>query len=153
MDISRTAVAQAKSKARQAGVEIRFYVGSVLDLPFADDEFDLVFDMGCFHHIHPPDRERFALGIRRVLKDGAHYFMVCFSDKNGPAWNHFSKDEIVTIWSPYLDIATVEHFSSVEGDGYVRFFYATLMQCYGESQRGKPRCAKGGSGRASALAQ
>jgi ubiquinone/menaquinone biosynthesis C-methylase UbiE len=132
-DISKTAVAQARRKARRTGVEIQFYVGSALDLPFGDDEFDFVFDMGCFHHIFHPDRGRFVRGIRRVLKKEAHYFMVCFSDKNGSAWNHFSKQEITTIWSPYFDVISIDHFSSVEGDGRIRFFFASLMQCSGDS--------------------
>jgi len=127
-DISKTAVEYARRRSRQAGVEIQFYVGSALELPFGDDEFDFVFDMGCFHHILPSDRGEFVQVIRRVLKKKAHYFMVCFSDQNGTAWNHFSTEDIVTIWSPHLGIISIERFSSVEGDGRTRFFLATLMR-------------------------
>lgn len=133
IDISRTAVARARRKAWRAGVEIQFYVGSALDLPFRGNEFDFVFDMGCFHHIFPPNREGFVRGIRRVLKKKAYYFMVCFSDKNGSAWNHFSKQQITTIWSPHFDVISIEHFSSIEGDGHTRFFFATLMRRGGDS--------------------
>jgi len=127
-DISKSAVARARRKARNAGVEIRFCVGTALDLPFENHEFDFVFDMGCFHHILPADRERFIRGIHRVLQGRGHYFMVCFSDKNGPAWNHFSRQDIPSIFSPHFRIRSIDHFSSVEGDGYIRSFYATLMR-------------------------
>ncbi len=127
-DISKSAIAQARRKARDAGVDIRFCVGTALDLPFETDEFDFVFDMGCFHHILPQDRETFIQGILRVVRKGGHYFMVCFSDQNGPAWNHFSDEDVINIFSPHFGIKSIEHFSSVEGDGVIRHFYATLMQ-------------------------
>lgn len=128
LDISKTAVARAKAKALQADVDIRFLVSSALDFAFKTDEFDFIFDMGCFHHILPPDRRRFIHGTRRVLKEGGHYFMVCFSDRNGSAWNHFSKGEILKIFSPHFDVMDMQHFSSLEGDGRTRFFYATLLR-------------------------
>lgn len=99
IDISETAVAQARTKAREAGVGIRFWVGSALDLPFERDEFDCMFYRGCFHHMKPPDRNRLIADILRVLKDSGHRFMVRFSANNGPGWNHFS-DEGFSISSP-----------------------------------------------------
>jgi len=127
IDISKTAVGYARKKSLEAGVDIKFYAGTFLHLPFEDGEFDFVFDMGCFHHVLPEDREKFIRGVHRVLKKEGHYFMVCFSNKNGAAWNHFSKKDIIAIFSHYFDIIDIDHFSSVEGNGYTRFFYATLM--------------------------
>jgi len=128
LDISRTAVAAAKTKARQAGVKIRFLVGNAVELPFADGEFDFVLDMGCFHHIVPEDREKFVKGISRVLKKGGHYFMICFGGKNGRYWNAFSEKDLERIFSPHLDVLRISPYSSAEGDGVRRFFYATLMK-------------------------
>lgn len=128
IDISETAVVQARRKAREAGVDIRFWVGSALHLPFERDEFDFIFDMGCFHHMKPPDRDRFIGAILRVLKDDGHYFMVCFSDKNGAAWNHFSDEEILDIFSPHFEAIEMQDFSPLEGDSRIRFFYATLFR-------------------------
>ncbi len=54
--------------------------------------------------------------------------MICFSDKNGPAWNHLSDEEILDIFSPHFDAIERQHFSSLEGDGRTRFFYATLFR-------------------------
>lgn len=72
IDISSRAIEYAKEKARQAKVEIRFIVGNSVHLPFENSEFDFVFDMGCFHHIHVEDREAYIAGISRVLKKGEH---------------------------------------------------------------------------------
>ncbi len=128
IDISPRAIAIAEEKAKDFGVKIRFNVGSSVALPYEDGEFDFVFDMGCFHHIHPEDREKFIAGIRRVLKDGGSYFMTCFSRRNGPSWNHFTEEQLREIFTPFFDFVKVEHFPSLEGDGVTRYFYSVLME-------------------------
>lgn len=128
IDISRRAIAIAKKKAELAGVKIRFRVGNSVRLPYDDEEFDFVFDMGCFHHIHPEDRRSYIAGVHGVLKEGGKYNMTCFSWRNGPAWNHFAEEQLREIFSPFFNILEVEHFSSVEGDGVTRYFYSVLME-------------------------
>lgn len=128
IDISETAVARARIKAREAGADIRFWVGSALEQPVEPDEFGFIFDMGCFHHMKPPDRDSFIGAILRVLKDSGHYFTVCYSANNGPAWNHFSDEQILDIFSPHFEPIEMQHFSSREGDGRIRFSYATLFR-------------------------
>jgi ubiquinone/menaquinone biosynthesis C-methylase UbiE len=59
--------------------------GSVLELPFEDNSFDLVFRHGVLHHV--PDIQRAQKEIRRVLKPGgvliamlyAKYFLELFA--------------------------------------------------------------------------
>jgi len=129
LDISRHALRHAQRKTRQARVQIRFVLASFVSLPFTDGRFEFVFDMGCFHHVTVKDRKSFIWGISRVLNSrNGLYLLVCFSDKNGPAWNHFSKEQLVDYFSHEFVFKSVEHFDSVEADGYRRFFYAVLMQ-------------------------
>jgi len=128
MDISSGAVEYARERAERAQVKIRFLVENFLRLPFRDEEFDLVFDMGCFHHVRVKDRAAFIKGVRRVLKTRGAYFLVCFSYRNGPAWNHFTKEQITQIFSEYFKINDIKHVSSVEGDGVTRHFYSVLME-------------------------
>lgn len=128
MDISPDAVAFAQDKADKAGVKVSFTVGNFLDLPFRDGSFDLVFDFGCFHHVLPEDRKSFVRGIRRVLKDGGLYQLTCFSNKNGPSWNHFTEDDIRKIFSGDFAITDIKHYGSLENDGVVRYFYTFLME-------------------------
>lgn len=127
IDISQKAIEYAKDKAEKANVKIRFMVQNFLELPFKNEEFDFVFDMGCFHHVEVEDRSVFIKGVYRVLNKGGFYLLVCFSHKNGPAWNHFTKEQIVQLFSSYFKIIKMRHISSVEGDGYRRFFYSVLM--------------------------
>lgn len=66
MDISKTAIEKAKRKSQQIGVSIDFRVGNALNLPFENEEFDFILDMGYFHHIRPEDRKQFIEGILRI---------------------------------------------------------------------------------------
>jgi len=128
IDISSKAVEYARKKAEQANVKINFMVQNFLKLPFQDEEFDFVFDMGCFHHVEVEDRNTFIKRISRVLKNDGLYLLICFSYKNGPAWNHFTKKQVIHLFSRYFEIKEIKHISSVEGDGLKRYFYSVLME-------------------------
>jgi len=128
IDISLIAIGMAKKKARQAKVNINFVAESFIDLSFKDEVFDFIFDMGCFHHVETEDRPKFIEGVFRVLKKGSVYMLTCFSYKNGPGWNHFTKQQIIDLFSSYFEIEEIRHYSSLEGDGYIRFFYTALMK-------------------------
>lgn len=128
LDISEQAVLYAKSKADDAEVTINFLVGSFLSLPFGSQKFDFAFDFGCFHHVAAEKRSAFIEGVARVLKPNATYFLVCFSYKNGHAWNHFRRAQIQQLFQDQFKIEQTKHVSSLEGDGIVRYFYQVLME-------------------------
>ena len=128
IDISSKAIEYAKKKAQKANVKINFVMQNFVNLPFGSEEFDFVFDMGCFHHVEIEDRPKFIKGVHSVLKKGGNYMLTCFSCKNGPAWNHFTRKQIIDLFSNYFEIAEIRHVSSIEGDGYKRYFYTVLMK-------------------------
>lgn len=51
--------------------------GSVLDLPFADDTFDVVFSHGVLHHV--PDIEQAQSEIHRVLRPGGELIIMVYA--------------------------------------------------------------------------
>jgi len=128
IDISPTAIVYAKAKAAQAKVKIHFKVQDFLQLPFGDEEFNFVFDMGCFHHVKIEDRHTFIRGVHRVLKNGGDYMLTCFSYRNGQAWNHFTKKQLIDLFSSLFEIGEFRHYPSLEGDGVIRHFYTVLMK-------------------------
>lgn len=68
VDFSPTMVARGRDRARAAGEPACFFAGSGVELPCADDAFDLVIAIGYLAYFHDP---RPALGeIRRVLRPG-----------------------------------------------------------------------------------
>ena len=128
LDISDKAVEYAKEKAHKAEVDINLLVGNFLSLPFKNEEFDFAFDFGCFHHVEVKDRINFIEGVYKVLRPKATYFLVCFSYKNGPAWNHFTREQIVELFEGYFEIEWIKHVSSLEGDKVTRYFYEVFME-------------------------
>jgi ubiquinone/menaquinone biosynthesis C-methylase UbiE len=128
IDISPKAIDYAKKKAQHANVKVDLRVQSFLSLPFGNEEFDFVFDMGCFHHVEIEDRPKFISGVHRVLKNGGIYMLTCFSYKNGSAWNHFTRKQIIDLFSACFEINKIKHVSSIEGDDVKRYFYTVLMK-------------------------
>ena len=128
IDISPTAIGYAEKKAAHADVQVSFMVQDFLELPFEDEEFDFVFDMGCFHHVKPEDRATFINGVHRVLKKRGNYMLTCFSYKNGPAWNHFTRQQLIDLFSGLFEMGEFRHYLSMEGDGVARYFYTVLMK-------------------------
>lgn len=128
LDISDRAVELAMEKASQASVGIDYLIGDFASLPFKEDRFGFVFDFGCFHHVEQEQRTTFIDGVYRALDYGGTYLMVCFSDKNGRAVNHFSREKIVEMFGDRFEIDLMNHVSSVEGDGIIRYFYEVLMK-------------------------
>ncbi len=51
--------------------------GSVLDLPFADDSFDLIFSHGVLHHV--PDIKQAQTEIHRVLRPGGELVVMMYA--------------------------------------------------------------------------
>jgi ubiquinone/menaquinone biosynthesis C-methylase UbiE len=82
MDVSDGAVKLSKERVRKEKVDMNLLVGIFLGLPFKDERFKFVFDMGCFHHVETGNRTTFIRGVDRVLKPEGTYFLTCFSYRN-----------------------------------------------------------------------
>lgn len=128
LDISKTAIEFAKSNEQATTLKIRFVLASFIDFPFRSDMFDLVFDMGCFHHVSIPDRGKFISGVHRVLNSSGVFLLTCFSDQNGAGWNHFTRMQLIDLFSGHFRLEEFHHYPSLEGDGVTRYFYTVLMK-------------------------
>jgi SAM-dependent methyltransferase len=96
VDAAPTAIGQARGKAAQRSLEVRFEVGDALDLSGLGTQFDTVLDCGLFHVFDDDDRARFVASLGGVVVAGGRYFMLCFSDKQPGDWGprRVSQDEL-----------------------------------------------------------
>lgn len=81
VDLSATAVAWAKDRAREAGADIRFHCGDAF-APAAVElagPYDLIYDSGCFHHLPPHRRISYLSLLDRALAPGGHLALTCFA--------------------------------------------------------------------------
>lgn len=130
IDISDKAVEIAGRRAKETGRGERtnFHASNFMDMDFAPESFDFILDVGCFHHVVPEDRLPFIENIHRVLSPGGRYLLMCFSDRMGPSWNHFSEQQVRDFFSGHFKILILNEISSVEGDGAIRYFHLSLME-------------------------
>lgn len=73
--LSPVQAARAKERAQAAGLSARadFQVADALNMPFADDSFDLVWSLESGEHM--PDKRKFLQECYRVLKPGGTFIM------------------------------------------------------------------------------
>ncbi len=68
IDIAPIAIEWAKSKTSRQKAYAEFEVGEVTNLPYPDNNFDVVVDASCSHCIIGEDRRQFFAEAHRILK-------------------------------------------------------------------------------------
>ena len=115
LDVAPTAIAKARAKAEQRGLDARFLVHDALTVDSLGETFDVVLDCGFFHVLLDPARERLADVLRRVMAPGASYHVLCFSDRvpgdTGP--RRIRQDEIRSVFAEGFSVDAIAE-SSIE---------------------------------------
>jgi SAM-dependent methyltransferase len=83
VDAVPVAIEQAREKAEERKLPVKFVAGDVLDtMPWIEGRpFDSVVDVGFFHALSDEQRLPFALELADALAWGGIYAMLCFSDR------------------------------------------------------------------------
>jgi len=81
VDISPAAIEQARRKAAERGLTVRFEVADALNLGQLGLTFDTVIDCGLFHTFDDDGRARYVTGLASVLRPGGTCYLMCFSDR------------------------------------------------------------------------
>ncbi|RDG38933.1 class I SAM-dependent methyltransferase [Streptomyces corynorhini] len=81
VDLSSTALAWGRERARAAGVEVRFLRRDAFALTAEElgGPYDLICDSGCFHHLPPHRRVSHLALVDRLLAPGGHLALTCFA--------------------------------------------------------------------------
>ena len=100
IDGAPTAVKKARAKAKRRGLNALFEVADALDLSMPQ-KFDTVLDSGLFHVFSDEERDRFRDSLKRVVKPGGTYFLMCFSDQEPGDWGprRVTQAEIRSVFS------------------------------------------------------
>ena len=81
VDAAPTAIARAQEKARLRASTATFLVADALALEGLGRLFDAAIDCGLFHTFSDADRVLFERSLRRTLRSGARYVVLCFSEQ------------------------------------------------------------------------
>ncbi len=80
IDLSWTAIRQARQLHPPESDRCLFVRADVLSLPFAAGTFALATDRGCFHYLEPKRWPRYAAEVHRVLRPGGRLLLrVCLN--------------------------------------------------------------------------
>jgi ubiquinone/menaquinone biosynthesis C-methylase UbiE len=86
VDVSTIGVEDARRRAVEAGIDgVGFEEGSVLELPFRDDSFDIVFSNGVLHHT--VDWKAGVAELLRVLRKGGFGWLYLIEKPGGLFWD------------------------------------------------------------------
>ena len=110
VDESPAAIELARGKAAARGLQARFEVGDVLQLPGLDLIFDTVIDSGVFHVFDDASRARYVTSLAAVLRPGGRCYLTCFSDRQpgefGP--RRVSQDELRAAFADGWSMDSIE---------------------------------------------
>jgi 2-polyprenyl-3-methyl-5-hydroxy-6-metoxy-1,4-benzoquinol methylase len=128
VDISGTAVRIARERCQKRKLGCAYQVGDVLNLSYKEP-FDFVFDRGCFHHISKDEKPAYVAELKRLLRPGGKFFLLCFSDKNPPYRKNLTKEDIRGYFCRDFRIHFIKDSVHREPpDGTKRHLYASFME-------------------------
>jgi len=86
LDISRIGIDDARKRVLQANIpDVEFQVGNILQIPFPDNSFDIVFSNGVLHHT--VDWQSGIREIVRVLRPGGMVWLYLIENPGGLFWD------------------------------------------------------------------
>ena len=85
LDADPEMLAQARTKAEEAGVELELTEGFSTELPYEDGSFDRVLSTLFFHHLDPEPKRVTAREIARVLRPGGELHVADWGKPSDPA--------------------------------------------------------------------
>jgi SAM-dependent methyltransferase len=111
VDVAETALAIARAKADDRGIEADFASGDAFQLERLGRRFDTVLDCGLFHSFDSDERSRYVASLASVTGHGGTLYVLCFSDAGPDTGPHpVSQEELRAAFNPGhgWSVATIE---------------------------------------------
>jgi len=83
VDVAETALAMAREKADERGIEVAFAVADAFELERLGRTFETVLDCGLFHTFDADERPRYVASLATVTEHDGTLYVLCFRD-DGP---------------------------------------------------------------------
>jgi len=101
VDVAETALAIARAKADQRGIEAEFAAADALQLERLGRKFETVLDCGLFHSFDGDERRGYVASLAAVTEGDATLYVLCFSDEGPDTGPHpVSAGELRAAFSP-----------------------------------------------------
>ena len=128
VDLSEQAIAWATERSREQNTSLRFTCGSIFDNAPSSGSQDFIYDSGCFHHIPPHQRCKYAELVSLSLRPGGRFGLVCFAPEGGSGYSDeqvyecgtlggglgYSEEQLRDFWTPYLDVLELRRMHELQ---------------------------------------
>ena len=95
VDVAETALATARVKAADRGIEVEFVTADAVHLELLGRRFDTVLDCGLFHTFDVDERPAYVASLASVTEHGGTLYVLCFSDEGPDTGPHpVGRDEL-----------------------------------------------------------
>jgi ubiquinone/menaquinone biosynthesis C-methylase UbiE len=100
IDVAETALAMARTKAQERGVEVTFVAADAFHLERLGRTFQTVLDCGLFHTFDASERPRYVSSLASVTRRGGTVYVLCFSDEGPDTGPHpIAQDQLRAAFS------------------------------------------------------
>jgi SAM-dependent methyltransferase len=123
VDAVERALARARRRAEEKGVEVRWVIGDVASLSTLGlgDGFNFVFDRGCFHDLPVVSREGYVRGVSELAAPGATLLLLAFARRErGIGPSGASEEEIRRGFGQGWELVSVQSDSGPAPPGPMR---------------------------------
>jgi SAM-dependent methyltransferase len=101
VDVAETALAIARQKAHDRGIEAVFDVADAFHLERLGRNLENVLDCGLFHTFDGDERPRYVASLASVTEHGGTLYVLCFSDDGPDTGPHpVSQEELRAAFNP-----------------------------------------------------
>jgi len=100
-DVAETALAIARQKAADRGIEVEFATADAFHLERLGRRFQTVLDCGLFHTFDGSERAEYVASLASVTEHDGTLYVLCFSDDGPDTGPHpVSQEELRTAFKP-----------------------------------------------------
>jgi ubiquinone/menaquinone biosynthesis C-methylase UbiE len=101
VDVAETALAIAREKANERGIEVEFAAADAFQLERLGRRFETVLDCALFHTFDGDERPRYVASLASVTEHGGTVYVLCFSDAGPDTGPHpISQEELKAAFNP-----------------------------------------------------
>ena len=101
VDVAETALAIARAKVVERGIEAEFAAADAFQLERLGRTFDTVLDCGLFHTFDGDERPRYAASLASVTEHEGTLYLLCFSDDGPDTGPHpISREQLRAAFNP-----------------------------------------------------
>ncbi len=120
VDFVPEAIAMAQERVKAAGLagRVALHVGSVTDMHFLEEGYNLAIDVGCFHGLQPEEQQLYARELARLMRPGSICLLYAHCGHNaqesGPTG--IARGLVESLFGPDFEIAHVEYGRTIMRD-------------------------------------